>query len=398
MGGLTDRQIKTAGPGRHADANGLYLNVSDRGSKTWLFRFQLQGKRRDMSLGGYPAVGLSEARALATEARSKIAHGIDPVEARKAARQAAKPIPLFKEIASEVVAEAQASSTNANVRRRWAHHLGPAYCKSLLDRPVSEITATGISRLLKPHWTKHPEASRKLLSALHRVFEVARIRLRDDHKIAFDNPAVWADLKAGGFEPPAKLTRGRHPSLPYAQIPAFVSELRRQSGVAPVMLEFVILTCVRSGAARLARWDQFDLDEGIWTVPLSSLKDRKHRTEAFKVPLSPRIIEILDEMKLLRRENSDAVFAAPAGGFFSDMAMTKVIGRMNGDDPHTQSGSILPIIVQLFHTVSDLPSAFGQRNAQIARTVLRKQSLGIASEQKSPEHTSAAIFLNSVEN
>jgi integrase len=329
MAKLTDRAIKAAGPGRHGDGGGLFLEVSAGGSKTWLLRFQLAGKRRDMGLGSYPEIGLANARALAAEARGMIARSIDPVDARRAARRAAKPIPLFREVAADVIAEEQSKSSNANVRRQWAHRLGEAYCKPLLNRPVNEITATDISRLLKPHWRRVPEASRKLLIALRRVFEVARIRLRDEHNIEFANPALWDDLRAIGFEPPRKLSRGRQPSLPYARMPEFMTALREQTGVAAMMLEFVALTCVRSGAARLARWDEFDLDQSIWTIPLSSLKDRHHRDEPFKVPLSCRAVEILREMLKLRQEGSDIVFPAPRGGQFTDMAMAAVIRRMN---------------------------------------------------------------------
>jgi integrase len=280
-----------------------------------------------MSLGGYPQIGLAEARRAAADAHALIARGLDPVEARKKSKKAAKIIPLFKDLAKEVILEEQAKSSNANVRRQWAHRLGEAYCKPILTRPINEITATDIARLLKPHWTKRPEASKKLRIALHRLFETARILLRDEHGIAFENPARWDDLKAMGFAPTKQLSRGRHPSLPYAQMPAFMAALRQESGIAARMLEFVILTNLRSGAARLATWKEFDLDGALWTVPLSSLKDREHRAEAFRVPLSPRALVILREMSKVRV--NDLVFPSPRGKVFTDMAMLVLMRRMN---------------------------------------------------------------------
>ena len=139
---------------------------------------------------------------------------IDPLRARMASRKSAKPIPTFQEMAQVVIAEAQQKSTNAQVRYQWERHLGCDYCGPLLTRPVHEITTLDIAAILKPVWNTKPEVARKLYPAIRRVFEYARIRLRDDHGVSMpDNPARWDDLKAMGFEAPAKLSRGSHPSL-----------------------------------------------------------------------------------------------------------------------------------------------------------------------------------------
>ncbi len=329
---LTDRAIKAAEQGRHGDGDGLFLEVSAKGAKSWLLRFQLAGQRRDMGLGRYPEIGLADARRLAADARAKIARGVDPIDARKAAKQAARPVPLFKEVAETVVADETRKSSNAKVGYRWGLLLGEKYSAPLLNRRISEITASDIAKHLKPLWHEKPETASKYLDALRRLFEVARIRLRDEHGINFQNPATWADLRASGFESARKLTRGHHPSLRYSEMPAFMAALREQPGVAAMMLEFVILTCVRSGAARLARWNEFDLDQAVWTVPLSSLKDRKHRSENFRVPLSSCVVEILREAQSLRLAENDIVFPSPRGKVFTDMAMAAVLKRMNGND------------------------------------------------------------------
>ena len=160
--------------------------------------------RRDMGLGSYPAVTLSEARIAAADARKLIAQNVDPLSARAASRKAAKPISTFQGIAQVVIAEAQRKSTNAKVRYQWERHLGSAYCEPLLMRPVHEITTLDVAAVLKPVWNTKPEVARKLYPAIRRVFGYARIRLRDDHGIATpDNPARWDDLKAMGFQPPA---------------------------------------------------------------------------------------------------------------------------------------------------------------------------------------------------
>jgi integrase len=329
MGRLTDRTVKTARPGRHGDSDGLLLVVSASGRRKWVLRYQIMRARRDMGLGAYPAVGLSEARIAAADARKLIARGSDPLEVRRAARKAGKPIPTFGEIAQLVIADAQKKSTNAKVRYQWQRHLGPAYSGPLLARPVSEITALDVAAVLKPIWGDKPEVARKLYPAIRRVFEYARVRLRDDHGVSMpDNPARWEDLKAIGFEPPRKLSRGRHPSLAHDQVPAFMADLRARDAVAARALEFLILTNVRTDAVLKARWGEIDLGQALWTVPLKNLKDREHRREGFRVPLSDRAAEIIRRMGEMR--TSDFVFPAHRiGRPLSNMAMLTLLKRMN---------------------------------------------------------------------
>jgi integrase len=329
MARLTDRAVKTAGVGRYGDGDGLHLIVSENGRRKWVLRYQMNGARRDMGLGSYPAVTLSEARIAAADARKLIAQSIDPLNARVASRKAAKPIPTFRDIAQIVIDEAQRKSTNAKVRYQWERHLGPAYCGPLLARSVNEITTVDITAVLKPIWKAKPEVARKLYPAIRRVFEYARIRLRDDHGIAMpDNPARWDDLKAMGFEPPAKLSRGSHPSLPHERLPSFIADLRARDAIAARALEFLILTNVRTDAVLKVKWEELNLDQAIWSVPLANLKDRKHRKESFRVPLSPRAVEIVREMASIKV--SDYVFPGQAPGKpFSNMALLVLLKRMN---------------------------------------------------------------------
>src|ERR1700722_10048947 len=232
MARLTERGVQTAKTGRHSDGDGLQLVVGDNGRKKWVLRYQRRGVRRDKGLGSYPEVGLKEARSRAGADRGLIAKGVDPIEARRSARKALKLVPTFGEIAQLVIADAQNKSTNAKVRYQWDRHLGEVYSGPLLARPVLEITTVDGAAVLRPIWRAKPEVARKLYPAIRRVFEGARIVLRDEHGIAMpDNPALWADLKAMGFDPPAKLSKGRHPSLSYKEMPAFMSVLRERDAI-----------------------------------------------------------------------------------------------------------------------------------------------------------------------
>jgi integrase len=193
---------------------------------------------------------------------------------------AAKPTPTFGEIAKLVIGDAQSKSVNAKVRYQWERHLGPVYSGPLLDRKVHEITAVDVAAVLRAVWRSKPEVARKLYPAIRRIFDRARVSLRDEHGIAvLDNPARWDDLKAMGFETPRELSKGNHPSLPHGQMPAFIAALRAREATAALALELLILTNVRTNALLQAKWPQFDLDKAIWNVPLVNLKDRDHRKE-----------------------------------------------------------------------------------------------------------------------
>jgi len=183
--------------------------------------------------------------------------------------------------------------------------------------------------VLRPVWRTKPEVARKLYPAIRRVFEHARVLLRDEHGIVMpDNPARWADLKAMGFETPAKLTKGSHPSLPYNRMPAFMADLRARDAVAARALEFLTLTNVRTDAVLKAAWHEFDLDQAVWTVPLANLKDRNHRKEGFRVPLVERAVEIVRHMHEGRL--SRFVFPGQARGKpLSNMALLTLLKRMN---------------------------------------------------------------------
>ena len=328
MGKLTELGVKSAKEGQHVDGDGLMLVVRASGKKSWLLRYQMKGARRDMGLGRYPEISLKEARQRALDARRLVEGGIDPIDARQVARKAAKPIPTFGEIAALVIADAQAKTTNEKVKYQWARHLGPAYSGPLLDRPVPEITTLEIAAALAPIWRTKPEVARKTYPAIRRVFDRARVILRDEHGITLSrNPAEWSDLKALGFEAPRELSRGRHPALPYDQMAEFITDLRGREAVTARALEFLILANVRTDAVLKATWDQLDLDAALWTVPLASLKDREHRTEPFRVPLSPRAVEIVREMEKVRL--SRFVFPGMGGGHLSNMALLTLLKRMS---------------------------------------------------------------------
>ena len=324
---LSARKVETiAKPGYHADGEGLYLVVDRSGARRWAFIYHSRNKRREMGLG---RMGLKEARETAEEVRRQIRKGIDPITARRHARAVAIAIPTFKAIAAEVTADAQARSTNDKVRYQWELLLGPRYCGSILEKPINEITTLDIERVLRPVWRDKPETGRKLLVRLRRVFDYARVHLRDRHGIAMpNNPAAWQDLRDRGFERISKLTRGRQAALDYQEAPEFLAAVRQRQGIAARALEVAMLTGLRTGEVICASRTEIDLQNKVWLIPPERLKDRKTRTEPHRVPLSPQVMTIL---KALPKLGEHLFPGLRPGKPLSNMAMLGLLKNMNCD-------------------------------------------------------------------
>jgi integrase len=233
-------------------------------------------------------------------------------------------------VAKEVIADAQAKSANHKTQYQWERHLGPIYCGPLLARPVNAIKTVDVAEVLKPVWTAKPEVARKLRPAISRVFDYARVVLRDRYGVEMgQNPANWSDLKALGFSVPKELSRGHHPSLPYTQAPSFMSELQSLNPNSALGLQLLILTNVRTESLINAKWEEFDLEQKVWIIPISNLKDEKHRSEPFRVPLSDQALRVLAELR--KRSSSDYVLPNSNGDAgASNGIFLSLVHRMNG--------------------------------------------------------------------
>jgi integrase len=279
---------------------------------------------------GLGRMSLKEARETAEEVRRQIRIGTDPIANRKKRRAAARAIPTFEAIAADVIAAAQAKSTNSKVRYQWGLLLGPRYCGSILRKPITEITTLDVEQVLWPVWLSKPETGRKLLNRLRRAFDYARVHLRDRNGIVLpSNPAAWQDLRDRGFERIKKLTRGRQPALDYPEASKFLSALRKRRGVAAKALQVTLLTALRTGEVIGATWPEIDLKGKVWVIPVERLKDRKTRSEPHRVPLSPQAITVVKSLPKL----GDYVFpSAKPGKPLSNMAMLSLLKDMNRDE------------------------------------------------------------------
>ena len=324
---LSARKVETiAKAGYHADGDGLYLVVDASGARRWAFIYHYARKRREMGLG---RMGLKDAREAAEDVRRQVRKGVDPIGARRQARAATTGIPTFEALAAEVIADAQAKSTNDKVRYQWELLLGPRYCGRIVQKRINEITTLDVEQVLRPIWRTKPETGRKLLVRLRRVFDYARVQLRDRHGVIMpSNPAAWQDLRDRGFERISKLSRGRQAALDYQQAPGFLAALRQRQGIAARALEVTLLTGLRTGEVIGARWTEIDLERKTWVIPPERLKDRKTRTDPHRVPLSTETVMVL---KKLPRMGDFAFPGLRLGRPLSNMAMLGLLKDMNRD-------------------------------------------------------------------
>jgi integrase len=311
--------------GRHADGGGLYLSISADGSRRrWVFLFRRKtpggsgpGKLREMGLGSASTVTLAQARELATRARAVQASGRNPLEERSGERK----IPTFGEMADEVVASLEADWRNPKHRDQWRMTLS-TYCMPIRGLPVNVVSTEDVLGILRPLWSKAPETASRLRGRMEKVLDAAKAK---GHRTG-ENPACWRGHLDHLLPARRKLTRGHHKALPYEEVPNLVQRLQGLGSISALCLEFTILTAARSGEAMGARWEEFDLEKGIWVVPAPRMKaGREHR-----VPLSERSQEILETMAKLR--SGDFVFPGQKRNRpLSTMALEMLLRRLKVD-------------------------------------------------------------------
>jgi integrase len=324
-------KVKHAKPGRHADGGGLYLLVKDSGAKSWVFRYMLKGKARDMGLGplsGSEAVSLTKAREDAEALRVELRKGIDPLQERErkaaeaaAQAQAAKVASTtFKAVAERYIADNRDSWRNPKHRQQWENTLSTYVYPVIGDLPVAEVGKAHVLEILEPIWKGKPETASRIRGRIETVIDAATARkLRTG-----ENPARWRGHLAHVLPKRSRLTRGHHTALPYGELPAFVEKLRSRKAMAALALEFTILTAARTGEVIGATWEEIDLAKKVWTVPANRMKaGREHR-----IPLSPRAVETLEAVKI---NGGSFVFRGERGGKLSGMAMAMLLRRMGTD-------------------------------------------------------------------
>jgi integrase len=318
-------------PGMYADGAGLYLQVSGgAGAKSWIYRFSLHGRAREMGLGSLSALSLSDARTKAGECRRLRQEGIDPIEARKAIREqvaldAAKKA-TFRDAAASYIATHRAGWKNAKHASQWENTLATYADPVLGALSIQAIDTTLVLKVLEPVWKTKPETANRVRARIEATLDWAKVRgLRQG-----ENPARWRGHLDHLLPAKTKVRRVKHhAALPYVEMATFIATLRAQAGIAARALEFTALTAVRTGDAIGAVWDEANASEKVWAIPAERMKAGKEH----RVPLSGRALAILDEVQRARTSDSQYVFpGGKTGKPLSNMAMATVLRRMGRTD------------------------------------------------------------------
>ena len=314
---LSARKAETAGPGRHGDGRGLFLYVKPSGSRSWVLRYQVQGRRRDLGLGAYPEISLAMARERAAEARRLIAMGDDPITRR----QMAKP-KTFKAAALELIESKRPGWKNAKHAAQWTSTLETYVFPKIGQVQAAKVETADVIGVLTPIWSDKPETANRVRQRIEAVLDYASaLGVR-----AGDNSARWRGHLDHLLPKPTKVRAVKHhPALPHDEIADFLADLATRPGIAARALRFTILTAARSGETRGMTWGEVDLDRRVWTIPADRMKAGKEH----RVPLAAAAIACLGP----RRADDALVFESETkpGAAISDMSMTAVLRRMKRD-------------------------------------------------------------------
>jgi integrase len=315
---LTARAAATTKPGRYGDGAGLYLVVSPSGARKWVYRFSYAGKVTEAGLGSADVVPLAAARDKAREARKLLEAGQNPIEAKRQAAIVKAEKLTFGEVAHQLMASKESEWRNPKHRAQWRMTL-TRYAAPLWSRPVDEIDTAAVLAVLKPLWQATPETASRLRGRIEAVLDAAKAQ---GHRSG-ENPAAWRGHLSHILPKRGILTRGRHAAMAYADVPAFVADLRARGALAALALEFTILTAARSGEVLGALWSEIDMGAKVWTVPAERMKAaREHR-----IPLSDRAVAIIE--KLAQVKTGEFVFPGQRGGkSLSAPAMELLLRRM----------------------------------------------------------------------
>jgi integrase len=300
MGKLNDKGLQALlkKPGRHSDGDGLYFRTLGQSRAYWVYRYHAGGKEREMSLGPYPELSLSEAREKHIAERKAVrVDKTDPL-ARRRADKAAVAIaktgtPTFGQCADDYLASHETAWGNAKHAAQWRMTL-TRYCEPIRKMPVDQVDTKAVLRVLEPMWARTPETANRLRARIEAVLASAQVKGHINTERP--NPARWKGWLAELLPNPKKLAQRHHAAMPHKDLPAFMARLRGTPGVAAKALAFITLTAARSGEALNATWDEIDLATATWTVPGSRMKMGVEHA----VPLSDAAVAILRAQDAVR--------------------------------------------------------------------------------------------------
>ena len=304
--------IRSAPPGRHCDGQGLYLVVQPTGTRSWVQRLVIRGRKRELGLGSTALVSLAEARDRALSNRKLARSGGDPL----AEKRRAEGMPTFADAAARVVEQKRAGWRSPLHARTWLHSLERHAFPRLGSRPVSEVASADVLEVLTPIWHVKVQTARNVRQRISAVMEWAiAMNLRSD------NPCDRLGPVLGKQNEVVRHMR----ALPHRDVAAAVTAVRASNAAEAVKLafEFLVLTSARWGEVRGARWDEMDTEAHVWSVPAARMKaNREHR-----VPLCRRALDILDAARTLGAGAGPLVFTAGDGEILDEKVLRRLLER-----------------------------------------------------------------------
>ena len=305
--------VRSAPPGRHADGNGLFLYVKPEGTRSWIQRLVIRGRRRELGLGAVSLVSLAEARDVALANRKLARSGGDPL----ADKRRVQGVPTFAEAARSVVEQKQGGWRGKYHAHNWLRSLERYAFPRIGKRPVSEVNSADVLEILAPIWHVKAETARDVRQRLRTVLEWAvAMEWRSDNPCDRIGPVLG---------PQGDIVRHMR-ALPHGEVAAAVETVRTSDSAAPAVklaFEFLVLTAGRSAEVRLATWDEMDVAGPVWTISAERMKaKREHR-----VPLCGRAVEILDAARTLG--DGDLVFPMRSGRPVAASTLPKML-RLHG--------------------------------------------------------------------
>ncbi len=318
---------KLSKPGKHPIGDNLYLQISNQGTKSWLFRFRMNDKTTWMGLGSVKIVSLADARAKALQHLQTISEGINPLVAKQTAQQnqilqESKRM-TFDECANLYIESHSKSWKNEKHQAQWRSTLETYASPAIGKLPIESITTGLVLRVLEPIWYSKSETASRVRGRVERILSWATVRgLRSG-----ENPARWRGHLDEMLPKRTEVQKVTHfKALPYPHIYEFMKSLQAKQGVSIRALEFAILTCTRTNETLGAKWSEINLEEKYWMIPVERMKAKR----AHKVPLCDRACEIIREMNEFSQ--SDFVFPGDrVGKPLSNMALLEIVRGMNFD-------------------------------------------------------------------
>lgn len=322
-------------PGKLKIGHGLYFVVTPAGNRRWVYRYTFAGRSAELFLGPESRLSLAEARGKSAEALALVKEGKDPrhsmnAQARRAKQFEVAGVPSFGVLADGYIESLSSAFKDSKARQPWVLSLG-SYAAPIRNMPVNAITTAHVADLLKPIWATKPETARRVRWRVEAVFREAIARGHretdpDGQRIIQRNPAAWADnLDATALARLDKRQRRvkHHAAMPFSEVPAFLADLRGRESLAARALELCILTATRTAETTGARWQEFDLQAGVWIIPAERMKAGREHV----IPLSGPALAIVTAIP--RHAGSPFVFPGLTGkSHLSNMAMAMLLRRM----------------------------------------------------------------------